>query len=226
MRHVVRFRQRGDRLLQLLFAGLEGRRRRIRLLQHRGLRAGQLEAEPIGSRSTTASGSCTSTPQYDKRRQASNFFMDQWSRRPGAGAVRRRLRQRRVSLHGHQPAGDEPADRTSSSVRTPRWRSAPIVPNSGNLTNGLVQAGQGIPDHDLHLAGARRRAAVRDGLRPDRRAAVRAARRRRPVLRSPVRQRGLRAGAQPADTPIGHAPLRAAADASAQAGSRPRRRRR
>ena len=36
-----------------------------------------------------------------------------------------------------------------------------IVPNSGNLTNGLIQAGKGIADHDLHVADAWRRAAVR-----------------------------------------------------------------
>ena len=46
LRHVVRVRQRRDRLLQFLLAGLEGRRGQVHLLQHRRLRAGQLEGEP------------------------------------------------------------------------------------------------------------------------------------------------------------------------------------
>ena len=46
VRHVVRLLQRGDRLLQLLLAGLERRRGGIHLLQRRRLRAGQLEGEP------------------------------------------------------------------------------------------------------------------------------------------------------------------------------------
>ena len=37
------------------------------------------------------------TPQYDARGQASNFFADKWNALGGAGAVRRRLRQRRLS---------------------------------------------------------------------------------------------------------------------------------
>ena len=37
------------------------------------------------------------TPQYDARGQASNFFPDKWTPIGGAGAVRRGLRQRRVS---------------------------------------------------------------------------------------------------------------------------------
>ena len=45
VRHLVRILERGDRLLQLVFAGVQGGRRRVHLLQHRGLRAGQLAGE-------------------------------------------------------------------------------------------------------------------------------------------------------------------------------------
>ncbi len=46
-------------------------------------------------------------PQYDKRLQASNFFVDEWTLRSAPVLVRRRLRQRRVSVHRHESAGDE-----------------------------------------------------------------------------------------------------------------------
>ena len=168
VRHVVRVRQCGDRLLQLLLAGVEGRRRRVRLQQHRGVRPGQLEAEPQA--------------HARLRRPV----------RASAAAVRQRAARRRTSSPTSGPRGGArccmspgcangvyPCTGTNRQAMNPltepvprpehaRWRSARSCPNSGNLTNGLVQAGQGIPDHDLHVAGAGRRAAVRHGLRPDR----------------------------------------------------------
>ena len=118
------------------------------------------------------------TPQYDALGQASNFFVDKWNAVGGAGALCRRMRQRRVSVHRHQSPGDESADRPvprpEHHARDRHHRAEHRQP-----TNGLIQAGQGIPISDLSAARARRGAAVRDGLRPDRQAADRPARRRR-----------------------------------------------
>ncbi len=86
-------------------------------------------------------------PQYDKRGQASNFFVDKWSLSAApvlyvAGCTvtvaagtscPAASRQARNPLNG-QFLGPN----TTLAIGT-------IVPNSGNLTNGLVQAGQGIP---------------------------------------------------------------------------------
>ena len=75
----------------------------------------------------------------------------------GAGALRRRLRQRRLSVHRHEPSGDESADRTVPRPEQHARNRHASCPNSGNPTNGLVQAGKGIPLIDLPAAGARRR---------------------------------------------------------------------
>ena len=63
-------------------------------------------------------------PQYDSLLQSGNFLPDKWSQVGRADSLRRRLRQRRVSVHGHQPSGDESRAPASSSVRIRRWRSA------------------------------------------------------------------------------------------------------
>ena len=84
-------------------------------------------------------------PQYDARGQASNFFLDQWSAVGGAGAVRRRLRQRRLSLHRHQPPGAEPADRPVPGAEHHAGDRHASCRTPATSTNGLVQAGQGIP---------------------------------------------------------------------------------
>ena len=84
------------------------------------------------------------TPQYDARGQASNFFDRGLEPQRSAGAVCRRLRQRRVSLHRHEPPGDESVTGQFLGPNT-TLAIGTIVPNSGDVTNGLVQAGQGIP---------------------------------------------------------------------------------
>ena len=63
-----------------------------------------------------------------------------------------------------------------------------LVPGLGQPDQRPVPRRPGHRRHDLHVPGARRRAAVRHGLRPDRQPEDRAARRRRAVLRPAVRQ--------------------------------------
>ena len=48
-------------------------------------------------------------PQHDQFQQMSNFFPDQWMRRPGAGALRPGLQQRRGDLLGQHAQRDGPA---------------------------------------------------------------------------------------------------------------------
>ncbi len=84
------------------------------------------------------------SPQYDKRGQASNFFTDQWA----AG-------QAPVLYVAGCANGVYPCSGNNRQARNPLTGQflgpnttlaiGTIVPNSGNLTNGLVQAGQGIP---------------------------------------------------------------------------------
>ena len=50
-------------------------------------------------------------PQYDELRQSVELPAGGMEPVAGAAAVRRGLRQRRLSLLGHQPPGDAPADR-------------------------------------------------------------------------------------------------------------------
>ena len=84
-------------------------------------------------------------PQYDKRLQASNFFVEDWTSSqapvlyvagclngvyPCSGTNRQAMNPVTKQLLGPN---------TTLAIGT-------VVPNSGNLTNGLKQAGQGIPD--------------------------------------------------------------------------------
>ena len=57
---------------------------------------------------------------------------------------------------------------TAPGAANTRRRSARSIAGTGNLTNGIQQAGDGIARHVLRLAEAGRRAALRHGLRPDR----------------------------------------------------------
>ncbi len=84
------------------------------------------------------------TPQYDALGQASNFFTDQWNR--GAAPV--------LYVAGCAN-GVYPCTGTNRQAMNPMTNQflgpnttlaiGTIVPNSGNITNGLVQADQGIP---------------------------------------------------------------------------------
>ena len=130
----------------------------------------------------------------------------------GAGAVRRGLRQRRVSVHRHQPAGDESADRpVPRSEQHAGDRHDRAQQREPDQRTGAGRPGD--PALDLSAAHAGPGAAVWHGLRPDRTPAARAARRRWTVFRPPVRQRRVRAGPEPAGEKERDAPLRSAADA-------------
>ena len=84
------------------------------------------------------------TPQYDARGQASNFFVEQWDRTAAP-----------VLYVAGCASGVYPCSGTNRQAMNPQTGQflgpnttlaiGTIVPNSGNVTNGLVQAGQGIP---------------------------------------------------------------------------------
>jgi hypothetical protein len=84
------------------------------------------------------------TPQYDARGQASNFFTDQWERTAApvlyvagcANGVSPCTGTNRQAMNPQ--TGQFLGPNTTLAIGT-------IVPNSGNITNGLVQAGKGIP---------------------------------------------------------------------------------
>ena len=84
------------------------------------------------------------TPQYDKLGQASNFFVDKWNRSaaptlyvPGcANGVYPCTGTNRQAMN--PVTGQFLGPNSTLAIGT-------LVPNSGNTTNGLVQAGQGIP---------------------------------------------------------------------------------
>ena len=84
------------------------------------------------------------TPQYDARGQASNFFTEQWNRAAApvlyvAGCANGVYPCTGTNRQAMNPLTNQfLGPNTTLAIGT-------IVPNSGNATNGLVQAGQGIP---------------------------------------------------------------------------------
>ena len=153
-------------------------------------------------------------PQYETTGQASNFLPEEYAR--GAAPL--------LYVAGCAN-GVYPCTGTNRQAMNPvtgqflgpnsTLAIGAIVPNTGDSTNGIFVAGPGHHQDRVQVAGARRCAALRHGLRPDRPADARAPRRRRPVLRPAERQLGLRAGPQPPDPSERHGPLRTAADARA-----------
>ena len=103
-------------------------------------------------------------PQYDVNLQPSNFLPDKWSASQApllyaagcTSAVRPCPAANRVAL--------DPRTQVSLGQNTAALVGT-IVPNTGVLLNGIFQAGQGIPEDELHLAGDRARAACRLCLR-------------------------------------------------------------
>ena len=111
------------------------------------------------------------TPQYDKLGQAANFLPDKWAIAQAPVALQAGLHDHGRPGHGvpdREPAGAESADRRVPRPELRRSRSRTLVPDTGSSTNGLFLGGQGIVGHDLHVPGARRRAALRHGVRPAR----------------------------------------------------------
>ncbi|MEO8481505.1 MAG: carboxypeptidase-like regulatory domain-containing protein [Acidobacteriota bacterium] len=83
------------------------------------------------------------TPQYDTRQQASNFFLDKWS----AAAAPVLYRPGCLVATNPCPSASRVAinPKTGQSLGTGSALAiGTIVANSGNLTNGVIQAGQGI----------------------------------------------------------------------------------
>jgi hypothetical protein len=84
------------------------------------------------------------TPQYDARGQASNFFVDKWNRTAApvlyvAGCVNNANPCTGTNRQAMNPLTSQLlGPNTTIAIGT-------LVPSSGNTTNGLVQAGQGIP---------------------------------------------------------------------------------
>ena len=85
-------------------------------------------------------------PQYDELGQASNFLPDRVGRRPGAAAVRGRLR-RTASVRARAPTARR-GTRVTGQLLGAEHAAAigTLVPNTGNTTNGLFLSGQGIAE--------------------------------------------------------------------------------
>ena len=71
-------------------------------------------------------------PQHDSLLQSGNFLPDEWQPSAAPVALRGGLRQRRVPLHGHEPAGAESADRRvprteQHARRSARWCRTPAT---------------------------------------------------------------------------------------------------
>ena len=115
-------------------------------------------------------------------------------------------------MHGHQPSGDEPDERAVPRCRTRRCSIGQLVPGTGNLTNGIFLAGQGIVETSYKWPTLA--LAPRFGLAYDvgGNQKIILARRHRTLLRPARRQLDLRPGGQPAERVDGDDQLRAAAE--------------
>ena len=112
LRHVVRVRQCGDRQLQLVLPG-------VRVSAEGNFTYNNTEGYiqdnwKVNNKLTLDYGVrfVHAQPQHDCALAERQFPAGQVDAVRRAGAVCRGLRQRRVSLHGHQPPGDESADRS------------------------------------------------------------------------------------------------------------------
>jgi hypothetical protein len=83
-------------------------------------------------------------PQYDKRGQASNFFTDKWK---GASAPVLYVAGCANGVYPCSGTNRQAMNPSTGQFLGPNTTLAigTIVPNSGDLTNGLIQAGKGIP---------------------------------------------------------------------------------
>ena len=168
--------------LQLVQPGVEVRRRQLRLRQHRGLHPGQLEGEQqADARLRRAVRAPDAAVRQDWARR-SNFLPDEWV----SSATRRcstrraaRSRSRRYRVPGPNRQAQNPRDRPVPRAELDARDRHAGARHRATRPTALFAGGQGIVGHDLHVPGARRRAAVRHGVRPDRQPEGRAARRRR-----------------------------------------------
>ena len=113
-------------------------------------------------------------PQHDQFLQMSNFFPNEWRLGSAPLLYVAGCSNGATVCSGNARNAVDP--RTGQIVTAPGAANSAaligtVVPNTGNVTNGVHQAGDGIADTLVRLAGARGRAAVRRRLRPDRRRA-------------------------------------------------------
>ena len=133
-------------------------------------------------------------PQYDTLGQASNFLPDKWTLGAAPMLYVAGLRQRRrTRARARNRQAMNPVTGPVPRAEHARWRSARSCPNTGNTTNGLFLPGRASPKttYTWPALGV----APRFGMAYDvtGQQTLRAARRRRAVLRSAERQLDLRA---------------------------------
>jgi hypothetical protein len=164
VRHRVQLRQRGDRRVQQLHAGLEVRDSGVALPQRRVLRAGQLEGrQQVHARLRRAL--LLADPQWDESLQASNFLPSEFDRNNAARLLHAGVHRRRTVL-GPAPRGMDPrSSRRGRRQRSPTpsksGSSARLTPDSNRLQR-RVPGGQGITGPAAgrrHVQGPRRASA-------------------------------------------------------------------
>ena len=151
-------------------------------------------------------------PQYETTGQASNFLPEEFSRSAApllyvAGCANGVYPCTGANRQAQHPVTGQFLG-PGSNTRHRRDR-----PEYGERDQRHLRGRRGHHQDRLRVAGDRPRATLRHGVRPDRRAAPRLPRRRRPVLRPAERQFGLRSGPQPSEPRERHRPERPAADA-------------
>ena len=150
-------------------------------------------------------------PQHDALLQGSNFFPDKWSRAaapllytPGcAVAVEPCPSASRVAINPATGASLGP--NSTVAIGT-------IVPNSGNVFNGLIQSGQGIAAENYTWPALGGRAPARRRVRRQRHAEDGGPRQLRGLLRSPREQHDREPDRQPAELHRDHPQVCATAD--------------
>ena len=132
-------------------------------------------------------------PQYDTLGQASNFLLDKWV--PGQAP-----QLYIAGCNGAPPPVLVRAGRRRTQITSSDRTRLAI---GGSCRSGIRQrplpVGSGHRRHHLQVAAPRAGAALRHGVRRERKAVVRPARRDGALLRSPERQLDLLAGAESAD---------------------------
>ena len=86
-------------------------------------------------------------PTYDTRKQSSNFFLDQWN---AAETPRLYVAMCPNNVNPCSTSARQAMDPLTGVSLGPgsSFAIGQIVPNSGNLTNGIVQAGEGISKYN------------------------------------------------------------------------------
>ena len=155
-------------------------------------------------------------PQYDQFLQMSNFFPNEWSLAAAPLLYLSGCNNGATVCSGNARNAVDP--RTGQILTAPGAANTAaaigtVVPNSGNLTNGIRQAGDGIADTSYVWPTLVVGASFRRRLRPDRRPDIHPARRRRTVLRPSRREHRVLDSRQPADLDVAGSSQRPAADA-------------